>query len=252
MKTQFIKAAGRFLSKNSPKLLTVTAIAGIGTTIYLCIKATANAVELVKERKAELEVDKLTLKETIRVVGKSYVPTTISALATAALMMGATTVNSKRIAALMTAANMSEMAFQEYKSFVKETNPELHKETTDKIVEKHLMETPYVKENVFKTGHGDQLCYDGFAGRYFLSDTDFVKNAVNEFNSRLIHEMALSLNDFYDHQDIEHSRVGDMLGWNIYSGIVGVDYSSKLTDTGKPVFVINFYDTPYAGFINGL
>lgn len=250
MKMSVLNSLAKFVNKNSSKILTGAAIAGVFSTVYFAIKATPKACQLIEGKKQELEVEKLPVGETLKTVSKIYAPMAISGLATVGCMFGATMIGSRQAAALVAAANISDVAYKEYREAIKEKAPELHKEVVENISEKHLVSAPCVQEKVLRTGHGDDLCYDSFSGRYFTSDTDFVKNAVNEFNARLIHEMALSVNDFYDHQDMEHNRMGDILGWNINGGIVEVEYSSKLTSTGKPVFVINFYDAPYSNFDN--
>lgn len=251
MKTSTIaRTIGKFLSKNSSKLLTGAAIAGVVSTVYFAIKATPKACELIEEKKQELDVEKLPMGETVKTVSKVYVPTLISGVATIGCMIGATAIGSRQAATLMAAANISDIAYKEYRNAVKEKNPELHEEIMDGMTGNKLLKTPCRKEDIIRTIHGDELCFDELSGRYFTADKEFIRESVNNFNAQLLHDMSLSLNDFYDLLDLPHIGIGDTLGWNIHGGTIDVHYSSMLTEGGKPVLVMTHYDTPHAGFSN--
>lgn len=251
MKTSAItRTLGKFLSKNSSKLLTGAAVAGLFSTVYFAIKATPKACELIAEKKQELDVEKLPVRETVKTVAKVYVPTIISGAATAACMISATAIGDKKAAAIMAAANISDMAYKEYRSAVKEKNPELHEEILEGMSGNKLLQTPCRKEDVIRTIHGDELCFDELSGRYFTADREFIREVVNNFNAQLIHDMSLSLNDFYDLLDLPHIGIGNTLGWNIRGGTIDMHYSSMLTESGKPVLVMTHYDMPHAGFCN--
>ena len=80
--------------------------------------------------------------------------------------------------------------------------------------------------------------------RYFYSDIDQIKKAINELNRRMLNEMYVSLNDFYDELNLRHSGNGYDLGWKLDDGLVEVDFSSQLSDDGRPCLVLEYMVAP--------
>ena len=69
-----IKAIRGFIVKNAPQILTGIGISGmIGSTV-LAVKATPKALELLNDKREELNTDTLTFKETIATAWKPYIP----------------------------------------------------------------------------------------------------------------------------------------------------------------------------------
>ena len=64
---KFCKNVRNGIIKHGPEILTGIGIAGMLTTTVLAVKGTTKAVRLLDERKYELETDKLTVKETVKV-----------------------------------------------------------------------------------------------------------------------------------------------------------------------------------------
>ena len=77
------------------------------------------------------------------------------------------------------------------------------------------------------TDKGNTLCFDSLSGRYFKSDIDKIKRAVNNLNRELTYDMYVSLNDFYDELDLDHTKIGDELGWNLDDGLIDVYFGSQ-------------------------
>ena len=98
------------------------------------------------------------------------------------------------------------------------------------------------------TGKGNTLCYDAFNSRYFYSDIDQIKRAINELNRRMLNEMYVSLNDFYDELNLKHSGNGYELGWKLDDGLVEIDFSSQLSDDGRPCLVLEYLVAPRYDF----
>ena len=109
------------ISKHSPEILTGIGIAGMVTTTVMAVRATPKALILIEERKEEIDVDKLTPIELIKATWTCYIPAAITGGLSIICLIGASSVNTRRNAALATAYTLSESALKEYQGKVIET-----------------------------------------------------------------------------------------------------------------------------------
>lgn len=246
---KLVESAKTAVSKHSPEILTGIGIAGMITTTVLAVKATPKALKLIDECKKEEKVDKLSAVETVKVAWKCYIPAAVTGTASIACLIGASSVHAKRNAVLATAYKLSETALTEYKEKVVETIGEKKEKTIrEAIDEDHIAKNPVSKNDVIVTDRGSTLCYDHLSGRYFYSDIELIKRAVNEINRTMLTQMYVSLNDFYDELGLKHTRLGDELGWSIDSKLVDIEFSSHISDDGRPCLVIDYTVAPKRNF----
>jgi hypothetical protein len=245
---KLIKGAQLALSKHSPEILTGIGIAGMVATTVLAVGATPKALDLIAEAEDEKE-EPLTKIETVKVAWKPYIPAAITCTASIACIIGASSVHLKRNAAIAAAYKLSETALSDYKAKVIETIGEKQERVVrEKVNQEHIEKTPVSKNEVIITEKGNTLCYDSISGRYFKSDIEQIKKVVNILNRRMMSEMYISLNEFYDELDLEHISVGDDLGWNIDKGLMDIDFSSHIADDGTPCIVIDHMVAPQYGY----
>lgn len=243
--SKIVKGVQVGLTKHSSEILTGIGIAGMITTTILAVKATPKALELIEERRKEWEMDELSPIDTIKVAWKPYIPAMATGVASVACLIGASSVNMKRNAALATAYKLSETAFSEYKEKVVETIGEKKEEIIkDKVAKSKLEKDPVSKSEVIIISGGKTLCYDSISGRYFESDIEKIKRAVNELNRRMIVDMYISLSEFYDELGLNHTSISDELGWNLDDGSLEVYFSSQIADNGTPCIVLNYCLAP--------
>ena len=152
------------VSKHSPEILTGLGIAGMITSTVLAVKATPKALELVKERKEELdyeETDKLPVAETVKAAWKCYIPAVVTGATSVVCLIGASSVNLRRNAALTAAYNLSATALAEYKDKVIETVGEKkEREIRDKVAEERINKNPANQSAIIVTGNGNTRCFD--------------------------------------------------------------------------------------------
>ena len=247
--SKLCKDAKVMVSKRSPEILTGLGIAGMITTTVLAVKATPKALDLIARAEDEKfdngHGDKLTVSEKMKAAWKPYIPAAITGIASISCIIGASSVHAKRNAAIAAAYNLSQTALTEYKEKVVETIGEKKEQAIkDKIAKDKVKKDPVSKSEVIVTGKGNTLCYDAFNSRYFYSDIDQIKRAINELNRIMLNQMYVSLNDFYDELNLKHSGNGDELGWKLDDGFIEVDFSSQLSDDGRPCLVIEYMVAP--------
>lgn len=243
--TEVTQSVTTSVKKHSPEILMGLGIAGMLTAITLTVKATSKAVKLIDEKKKEKNVKKLTAAETFKTAWKCYIPTATLAVASTGCLISSTSVSLRRNAALATAYKLAETAHKEYREKVIETIGEKKNELIkDKVAKEKLVKDPVTNHEVILTENGNTLCYDAITGRYFKSDIDKIKRAINELNRRMRNENYISLNEFYDEIGLERVKVGDSLGWNIDRGYIDLDLRPELTVDDRPCAVIDFTIAP--------
>lgn len=237
------------ITKHSPEILTGIGIAGMITTTIMAVRATPKALILIEERKEEIDVDKLTPIELIKTTWTCYIPAAITGGLSIICLIGASSVNARRNAALATAYTLSESALKEYQEKVIETIGEKKEQTVrDAIAKDRIDKNPVSSREVIITEKGNTLCYDAISGRYFKSDIDKIKKVENELNRRMRDEMYISLNEFYYEIGLNPISIGDDIGWNIDRGYIELNFSSQLSDDGNPCLVIDYQVTPRYGY----
>lgn len=240
--------------KHSPEILTGIGIAGMLSTTVLAVRATPKALMLIEEKKREKkfagEQPELTKVEIVKTAWKPYIPAAVTGVASVACLVGASSVNARRNAALAAAYALSETTLADYKEKVVETLGEKKaQEVKDAIAKDQVEKNPPSKSTIIATDKGETLCYDSISGRYFKSDIEYIRRAVNNLNERLIFDTHISLNEYYDEIGLEEIfPMGEDLGWTVdpdsaNKGLIELDFSSQLTE-GTPCLVVGFSNAP--------
>ena len=239
------------IKKHSPEILTGIGIAGMITTTVMAVRATPKALILVEERKEEIGAEKLEAMDMVKTTWACYIPAAITGTLSVACLIGASSVNARRNAALATAYTLSESALKDYQGKVIEMFGEKKNEAVKDAVAKDKVEkNPVVTREVIITEKGNTLCYDAISGRYFKSDIEKIKKAECELNRQMLDDMYVSLNDFYYEIGLDSVKLGDKLGWNVDSGYIDLSFSSQLASDGTPCLVIDYSVAPRYDYRN--
>lgn len=234
------------VSHHSPEILTGIGIAGMVTTTVLAVKATPKALEEIKEfKEANLKEDeKIKPIDVVKVTWKNYIPAAVTGTVSIACLIGASSVNARRNAALATAYKLSEKALTEYREAVVETVGEKkEREVRDTAAKNKVAKDPVSNKTIIYTGKGDSLFYDDTCSRYFKSNIDKINKAVLDLNKRMRDEMEISLNEFYYEIGLEGNKVGDYLTWSIDDEYIDVSFSAVLVED-EPCTVMSFNSVP--------
>lgn len=244
--------------KHSPEILTGIGIAGMLSTTVLAVRATPKALMLIEEKKREKKFavikdggdPELTRFEVVKVAWKPYIPAAVTGVASIVCLVGASSVNARRNAALAAAYALSETTLADYKEKVVETIGEKKaQEVKDAIAKDKVENDPVSRKEIITTDKGETLCYDALSGRYFKSDIEYIRRAVNNLNERLLFDTHVVLNEFYDEIGLEEIfPMGEQLGWTVnpdsaHKGLIELDFSSQLAE-GTPCLVVGFSNAP--------
>lgn len=247
-----LKKMGNFAQVKSPTIFAGIAIAGVGATMIMSVRAGMKASKIIAES-TTIDPDtgeeiRPTAKEVVQMTWTCYIPPFLMCATTMGAIVMSHNISSRRNAALAGLYSMSQDALKEYEEKVEKVLGKRNAEkVSEEIIEDKLASNPISQRNVIATGLGDTLCYDTWSGRYFKSDVHKIKHAVDEFNIKLAYGEACSINEFYELMDLDEIGGGYDVGWST-SKPLEVRYVSKLASNGTPCFVIDYITPPRWSF----
>ena len=174
----------------------------------------------------------------------------VTGVSSVACLVGASSVNARRNAALATAYNLSATALSEYKEKVLETVGEKKEQIIrNKVAEDKVNKEPVNPSAIIVSGNGNTRCFDTITKRRFTSDIETIRRIVNELNRRMVNgDDYISLNEFYYELGLDGTKIGDELGWNVTTGLIDLDFSAQLDTDGVPCIVIDYMLAPKRGY----
>ena len=247
----FVKQVRLGMLKRAPEILTAVGITGMITTTVLAVKATPKAIRLLDKKKEELETDSLTPAEVVKTTWKCYIPAAVVGATSIGCMIGATTTNSRRNAALAAACKISETAFTEYREKVVETVGEKkEREIREKVSQQKVDDHPVSQSQVYITDMGETLFCEPVSKRYFKHDITKIKKIINELNRQMMYDMggSISLTDFYYEIGLERTGVSDYIGWNIVDGLIDIDLNPGKDENDNPCLILDYVRPPKHDF----
>lgn len=251
-----------FIKRNSSTILTGLGVAGSLGSVILAVRATPaathkldqayvdkNAKNIV-EHGDDAEVVSLTFIEVIKIAWLDYLPVAVLEGVTVAAIIGAQSINLRRQAAILSAFTISETALREYTERMAVEAPTKDRKVRDDIARQHIEDNPIAGGQVVIIGKGEQLFFDPITGRYFMSDMETIRKAVNDINFRVLNQNYAAQNEFYSMVGLPNVELGDELGWTPEHEF-RVDFSSQITDDGRPAIVIDYLQMPLKNYWKG-
>lgn len=243
-----IKQAMTWGSKNSPEILKWTAVGGVFISNVITAKQSIKAHEIISDLKWEAatakkdEKKKITKVDELKATWKCWIPVVlVDGVVIFAILKG-NAIHAQRNAALAAAYTLSQTTLTEFKEKTRKLIGE--KKTTkitDEIMKDRVDKNPPKDNQIYMTGKGTQLFYDTTSGRYFESNIEDIKRAVNDLNKDMLTEMYMSLNDFYYAIGLKGTTLGSDLGWNVNEeGLIDIQYSAMLTEDDRPCIAMSY------------
>lgn len=236
----------KVLKKHSPEILTGIGIIGMVASTVSAVRSTPKALRLIDAREIE-EDRRLNTKEIVSTTWKCYIPSAVTGMFATACLIGASSVNLHRNAALATAYTLSEAALKDYKAKAVEVVGEKKEQAIRDAVAKEQLEKVNIKERKFvPTGKGETPCFDPLTNTCFKSDMETLRKAENTLNKQMRDDMVITVNEFLQEIGLEpcDASIGENLGWEIDHGYIDLDFSSQLVD-GVPYLVLGHHNPPH-------
>lgn len=236
-----------WLRRNGPAILTGSGILLMGSGTPITAYFTPKIEKILHEKKEE-KGEELTKIEKAKVTWKYWLPIVAVEVSGAVCLIASNVLSSKENAAVTAAYLLTESAYKDYRKKVEEIFGDKAGEVKKAIIDDKIKEHP-VPEKIQNKPHaeGDDLYYESISGRYFWSNRNKIEKAVNELNAQMVHDMYVSLNDFYyllDSKELEPIGIGENIGWNINEDkLLSVSFDTRLDPNNHPAVVLE-YDVP--------
>lgn len=237
----------KLLSDNAPTILTAMGVTGTVATAYLTGRASVKAHEIISEYEEQIKegqranlIPDFSLKEKIQVTWKEFIPAVGVGALTVTCIIGVNRIGMRRTAALAAAYSLTEKAFDEYKDKVKERMGESKEQRLrDDIAQDQVDRKPLSKNEIILTGNGDVLCYDSITGRYFLSQMETLRRAMNDVNHQVLTQGYATLYNFFELVNLSSTPYSHEVGWNM-DELMDIKFSAVLAEDGRPCMSINY------------
>ena len=253
MKKQILQGAkilGGKIRKNSPLILTIGTVLGVGTVIFTTAKSTIKAKEDIDNLKFDAEEDgrEITKKDVAKILVKDCWPVAVAAGATVTMTIGNHRINSERIKTATVAYEFYREAYETYREKVREKlgEPEERKIEAERVKGKVVGIDP---ELVPQVGYGNVLFIEGVTGQAFRSSVDYIRQCEKRFNQELKGSDWECFNNWLIILGLRtmDGAVGDYLGFSErfdYDGLnVTLTPSNEVFGTGETATVLT-YDDP--------
>ena len=95
--------------------------------------------------------------------------------------------------------------------------------------------------------HGPDLVFEPLTGRFFRSERELIRSAINDFNHDLIDVVWMDLNEWCAYLGVPGCGAGDMVGWNS-DRLLDVRISSVVAPNGEPALALMYNTMPTVTF----
>ena len=247
MKGKLIKSVAGSLAKHRGTIYTIGSIAGTLAAVYFAAKDAPKVVAKLDELNEREAKPLEKAKELAPLVARTAVATGVS--------IGCTLANRKfasdaihTLSDALAVKNMTEELTKKYTAEI--AGEEVAEKVQAAVVREQAVNsgvpTAITAPKVIQTGHGNDLFYDEWSGRWFVSDISFIKESIVSLNYQLMNDMYVSLNEVYQYLDLPTVGSGRDFGWNCDYGTIELDVRAQLDETDRPYTILSFRNEPVA------
>lgn len=214
-----------YILENLPSILTGVAVAGVVETVYLAVKATPKALDILEEHpKAEKE-------DKVKHTWKCYIPAAIAGAGTIACIVGANYAHLSREAGMLAAYSFLGEKFVDYR----ERSGEKHDAKIMKDIEKDYISEAVKGKPNRPLEIGKMWCFEPESEQYFQATTEQILWAELTANKIFHNQGWLSFNQFLDLlPEAKKVEWGDHTGWYIYDEDGSWDFNWSFYPGGTP------------------
>ena len=196
----------------------------------LAIHRTLKLPEVLKETAKEPKI------EQVKAVAKLYLPVAAVGTITLAALSGSNSVAMKQRSAMAGALGL--MRDREPKDPKERPTPNLGVMPPKSVI----------------PGDGDILYYENYTGRWFMSDSEKIRDVERRLNNAYSENGYVCLNELYKMLGLKQTDFGEEVGWSSFDPH-GDDYiclaeTVALTADGVSCMILDFYQLPYFCYMN--
>ena len=241
------KTAASFIKCHDTAILSgIGVIATVGAVVA-AVKATPKCMDIL----TKADEEGCTNVEKAKRVLPAAAPTVVLTGVSIAANLASHKISSDRISGLVSAYDIAQKIHEGYKAKVKEeVGEEKELDIQQKALNQQAISAKDMMNVPVATGHGNDLFYDSWSGRWFLSDVTYIRKVLNELNRDMMNQTFVSLNEFYQSIGLDTTECGEELGWLLDYGLIDISFDAGLNDLEKPFTVMNFIEKPVYRYCN--
>lgn len=232
------------LRRHAPGIMTLTAIAGVGATVYFSVRAGAVSSEKIRQNKPETKAD------IVKLVWRDYIPVAGAAAGTVFVIVGAWKSGAAKYSNMYAAFSFLQQNGAEFrKAVLDEVGEEKFKDICETAVSDKLRRVKPPAYNKERKGY--EWFYEPWTDELFYDTREHVMECAYKLNREFIQTGGVTLNSWLELLGIEPKAYGDTVGWFNgndfwdynwgYFGIIGwigVEFRKDHLDDGREVSVI--------------
>jgi hypothetical protein len=235
--------ASKQLQLHSPELLTAAGVSGVVTTSYLVGRASYEASKIIEadEGTGGVAADrKQRMKERVSQVWRLYIPATASGVVTIVCIVGASKASGRRTTAAIGAYSLTELAFSEYKEkVVEQLGVGKEKQIRDDLAKEKVTRYPTSSREIIIVGGGHVLCCELYTHRYFRSDMETLRKAMNDINAKIVNDPYVTLDEFYELIELPYTSNSSHVGWDS-DKLLALEFTTAMADGGEPCLAFEY------------
>ena len=189
-----------FVKNHKIFFTTAVELVGFAGTVYLACTEKTKAEQIIQQEEAKKE-EALTVKEKVKIYGKSAWPACVCGAAEAALIIYANYNFGSTIKELGTAALLYKQSLADHKQAVIDKYGEKKAAVIDEMADKASADRVYSevsKSDVIDTGRGPTLFYEPWTGLFWRDDINYVNRKSVEFANKANGKNGIDLGVFLD------------------------------------------------------
>lgn len=248
-----------WIKTNYPYFLTGFGVAGMFASIGLAIVATPKADAALRERREELGVEKLPVKEIVKTAWRPYLWTGITALSSAGCLVGGTiglthNFTQQKMAMLGTAASTLSVSEGMNKLLQKKLEEKVGEEEAKQIKEEAVKEVyreHVVSYDIFETkGPGQEVYLEPYTGQWFVLTPEEFERAWDNINHQLFSglDKEVMLHELFAEWGMQQTDIGWMMSFkqNAIPFDTGIEHDlTPMVDRyGRSYLVIEYITKP--------
>lgn len=192
MKTKIFKSIGKatrkFFDKHGSQILTGAIIVGSAATVVLTVEATKKSIEILEEEKEKTGLEKIPAKEVVKLVGKEWIPTAATFVATASSAIGLYKTDKIKLNKKQMLIDFYDEGFSKYRKKVAEKYGKEASESIQKeIIDDDIKESAPCNGPVIEVDRAtDTWVYEPFSRQWFWDNYISVMETKNKFNDMML------------------------------------------------------------------
>ena len=194
---------------------------------------------------------RLGFKEVVKSTWKCYIPSAVTAGLGIACVIGGLRISGARTAAMAGIAGAAEKKLERYQEAVESVLDEDQvKSISDEVAKREIEEAYDDKSGVEIMEcamRGPDLVFESLTGRFFRSDRETIRSAINDFNHDLIGGLWADENEWFTYLGLPGVETGELLGWNS-NRLLDIRIASMVAPNGEPALALVYNTLPSVTF----